>query len=122
MHIYATLISLVQCGSYLFVATFNPGFVFPSSIEIENDLKFRKCKKCGAIMRRRTFHCRDCDMCIEGFDHHCPWTSKCIGKGNIVPFYVFIVSTPIFMISAIFLMMSVLIVMAEKANVHHKLL
>ena len=73
-------------------------------------------------MRRRTFHCRDCDMCIEGFDHHCPWTSKCIGKGNIVPFYVFIVSTPIFMISAIFLMMSVLIVMAEKANVHHKLL
>ena len=28
-----------------------------------------------------------------GFDHHCPWTSKCIGKGNIISFYLFILFT-----------------------------
>jgi hypothetical protein len=28
-------------------------------------------------------HCYDCDICIKGHDHHCPWTGKCIGEGNI---------------------------------------
>ena len=31
-------------------------------------------------------------LIISGFDHHCPWTSKCIGKGNLTGFYVFIFS------------------------------
>lgn len=26
-------------------------------------------------------------MCIEGFDHHCVFFSKCIGGGNIVCFW-----------------------------------
>lgn len=34
-------------------------------------------------------------MCIEGYDHHCPWTSKCIGRGNVVAFYVFLIMTPL---------------------------
>jgi hypothetical protein len=38
-------------------------------------------------------HCWDCDVCIEGLDHHCPWTSKCIGKGNLVTFYVFVTTS-----------------------------
>jgi len=29
-------------------------------------------------------------------DHHCPWTGKCIGKGNYNEFYLFIVSTMIY--------------------------
>ena len=28
-------------------------------------------------------HCDDCGICIEGLDHHCPWTSHCVGKNNI---------------------------------------
>ena len=38
-------------------------------------------------------HCQDCGVCIEEHDHHCPWTSKCIGRGNLYPFYVFVFST-----------------------------
>lgn len=30
---------------------------------------------------------------IKGFDHHCPWVSKCVGRGNINGFYVFVFST-----------------------------
>ena len=26
-------------------------------------------------------------------DHHCPWTSHCVGKNNIISFYIFILST-----------------------------
>ncbi|RYY70057.1 hypothetical protein EON63_22990 [archaeon] len=25
-------------------------------------------------------HCYDCGVCIDGLDHHCPWTGKCIGN------------------------------------------
>ena len=38
-------------------------------------------------------HCEDCNLCIEGMDHHCPWTTKCVGKRNKVWFYLFIVSS-----------------------------
>jgi len=31
-------------------------------------------------------------VCIEDLDHHCPWSSKCIGGGNIKAFYVFLFS------------------------------
>ena len=34
-------------------------------------------------------HCFDCGICIEGYDHHCPWVSKCIGKNNLYSFYCF---------------------------------
>jgi hypothetical protein len=34
----------------------------------------------------------DCRACIEKYDHHCPWTSKCIGKGNVVYFYFWLLS------------------------------
>ena len=28
-------------------------------------------------------HCEDCEVCIEDYDHHCVFFSKCIGGGNI---------------------------------------
>ncbi len=31
-----------------------------------------------------------CETCIAGYDHHCPWTGKCIGKGNLQEFYNFL--------------------------------
>ena len=29
------------------------------------------------------YHCEDCEVCIEDYDHHCVFFSKCIGGGNI---------------------------------------
>ncbi|MCO5557272.1 hypothetical protein L7F22_010833 [Adiantum nelumboides] len=31
-------------------------------------------------------HCRSCDKCVEGFDHHCRWLNNCIGRKNYVSF------------------------------------
>jgi hypothetical protein len=41
---------------------------------------------------KTTIHCKECDMCIVGFDHHCYWMDKCIGKRNYGYFILFLVS------------------------------
>lgn len=33
------------------------------------------------------YHCEDCDVCIEDYDHHCVFFSKCIGGGNLMYFW-----------------------------------
>ena len=43
-------------------------------------------------MDENTGHCFDCNVCVEGYDHHCPWTGKCIGKNNLQYFYTFLIS------------------------------
>jgi uncharacterized membrane protein len=47
---------------------------------------------------RHARHCSDCNVCVSNYDHHCPWTSKCIGGGNLYHFYIFLGMTPIYMI------------------------
>ncbi|VDN43795.1 unnamed protein product, partial [Gongylonema pulchrum] len=27
-------------------------------------------------------HCRTCNKCVPGFDHHCKWLNNCIGAPN----------------------------------------
>lgn len=51
------------------------------------------CKKCNIVMDldKGVRHCIDCNICIMGNDHHCPWTSKCVGKKNIYIFRAFII-------------------------------
>ncbi|CAK58451.1 unnamed protein product (macronuclear) [Paramecium tetraurelia] len=98
---YTTLIiSINQCISYLIVALINPGVanIERSKNMVNYFVMGRYCKVCKLIQSKETQHCQDCDICIQEFDHHCPWTGKCIGKGNIKQFYYFIVSSIVFMI------------------------
>ena len=41
------------------------------------------------VTRPRTKHCKLCGACCEGFDHHCMWIMKCVGKGNHKRFVFF---------------------------------
>jgi hypothetical protein len=43
-------------------------------------------------------HCAFCNYCMRDLDHHCPWSSKCIARGNMVQFQIFIGSLMICMI------------------------
>lgn len=65
----------------------------PMDFTVTKDLTI--CKICRIIRRKAddTDHCEDCDVCVMGLDHHCPWTSKCIGKKNICYFYIYVTFT-----------------------------
>ena len=87
----------VQAFSYLYCALANPGMasaIDPDSEMIEEFSSYPNfCKKCKIVRDHKTIHCVDCDICIEGYDHHCPWTGKCIGEKNLNGFYMFFFTT-----------------------------
>ncbi|RHY24631.1 hypothetical protein DYB28_012356 [Aphanomyces astaci] len=45
---------------------------------------------CQIRRPRNAIHCYECEVCIDGMDHHCPWTGKCIGKKTLYWFYLFL--------------------------------
>ena len=34
------------------------------------------CNRCKTLTRERPYHCDSCDVCIDDYDHHCPWIGK----------------------------------------------
>lgn len=61
----------------------NPTQLFPSTGN-------RRCSSCLIMQPRGTVHCEFCHVCVEEWDHHCPWMGKCIGKSNLNEFYAFL--------------------------------
>jgi hypothetical protein len=99
--IIGVIVYSVQIGSYTYTFLKNPGIPYermnyknceePQSLNKD----FKYCEGCHIIIKKNDdiTHCDDCNVCIIGYDHHCPWTSKCIGRDNLKGFYVFITST-----------------------------
>eukprot|EP00569_Conticribra_weissflogii_P020498 CAMPEP_0171428264 /NCGR_PEP_ID=MMETSP0881-20121228/5136_1 /TAXON_ID=67004 /ORGANISM="Thalassiosira weissflogii, Strain CCMP1336" /LENGTH=419 /DNA_ID=CAMNT_0011948027 /DNA_START=17 /DNA_END=1276 /DNA_ORIENTATION=- len=50
---------------------------------------WRYCDLCSVYQPPSAVHCPECNVCIEGYDHHCPWMGTCIGKKNFTSFLVF---------------------------------
>lgn len=58
-------------------------------------MRIKYCEDCEIYRPPRTSHCYDCHMCVERFDHHCPWVGTCIGKRNYVYYFSFVLSLTI---------------------------
>ena len=64
----------------------NPGLILKKQ---RDELNQNYCSNCRIYYNSnsKVSHCRFCNVCIEGFDHHCVWVGKCIGKNNLKTFY-----------------------------------
>ena len=93
LKIIGIIIYLIFLISYTYTVLINPGFPKHDidSITGEPRKKFYYCNICKlwANKEKKTMHCNDCNICIEGIDHHCPWTGKCIGYKNFKSFIIF---------------------------------
>ena len=83
---------------------------------------FRICRKCNVVMDldKGTSHCVECGICVMNNDHHCPWTSKCIGKKNIWIFNCFLVSLFSHIVYLVFALVS-LAVYSASVNQNNKI-
>ena len=98
--ILETIFFLAFMISYLITSLINPGIPnrdHYSKYFIKNnpDLPSSsvvKCSICNIVVPKhfRISHCNTCQVCVKNYDHHCPWTGKCIGERNLTPFYIFL--------------------------------
>ena len=92
---------------YLIMFLKNPGIIpqkrnSEAVVDLEQKNLY-ECKLCLSLRSQNAYHCEDCDVCIEEYDHHCIWVGKCVGKGNIYSFYMFVASIPAFFIFVMFM-------------------
>ena len=86
------LCDINDCSMYN--PTFNPGLAMN---QVRNELDEQYCTICQTYIKKNsnTFHCNFCNVCIEGFDHHCVWIGKCVGNKNKIWFYAMIGSVAV---------------------------
>lgn len=73
----------------------NPGIAMN---QVRNNLEEQYCTICKTYIKQNSnsFHCNLCNVCIEGFDHHCVWIGKCVGRKNKIWFYGLIGTVTVF--------------------------
>lgn len=94
----------LELSLYITTALLNPGILTRHVAPFDKGRII--CTKCLTVESDKVRHCSSCDVCVEGHDHHCVWTGKCIGKGNYVAFMLFIVCTPVFFVTMFICTMS----------------
>ncbi len=75
---------------FLFLtATSDPGIVYSSPFTDDEQASFNLdqipyCDICSVyqVQRMHIHHCEDCNYCIEGMDHHCPWMVRAVTCKN----------------------------------------
>lgn len=95
--------------SLLMTYFINPGIpgkkYYRKNCKVEEGKSYTFCPKCNLIVpdELNIAHCDNCNICILNHDHHCDWVGKCIGKGNIIFFVIFLLSLFLFIFTSLFI-------------------
>lgn len=76
--------------------------------EFETQIHERYCVECRIIREPTTMHCTYCDVCIYGYDHHCPWIGKCVGRDNLRDFYLFLLAFGVMLLAHVISVLMIL--------------
>ncbi len=68
------------------------------SKEMGEEEGWRYCGICEVYQPPNAAHCPDCNACVDGYDHHCPWMGICIGIDNYGAFIRFNLSWLLYLI------------------------
>ena len=109
-----SILNFIQIYFFISSSINNPGLPLKEygnlvyEEENKNAKNFRQCKDCKFWINtdEKTIHCRKCQICIEGYDHHCDCMNICIGKNNLKKFYFSILFSFILIIYSILMTLS----------------
>ena len=89
---------------YFLVSLKNPGYPKNNLEHLRGSRAMLYCDKCEIWYKpdSNTIHCNVCDICVEGYNHHCKWFGHCVGKRNIRLFFWFIVISLLFLVYLLF--------------------
>lgn len=82
LYIGGICLNVVHLLLFLLAFLLNPGLNM--NLPRNPNLDLPTCKNCGCLILKgkKQKHCEICEACFIGHDHHCPWTSKCVGQEN----------------------------------------
>eukprot|EP01032_Pedospumella_encystans_P007672 gene7672-9178_t len=94
-----TLLWVVAVVNLWLVAFIEPGIIprLPPHVKPSapstgiTTVGWKYCKICNILRPPQVKHCKACQNCVHGFDHHCPYTSNCIGVRNRQYFLIFVI-------------------------------
>ena len=59
------------------------------------------CVTCKIFRPPGASHCKHCNVCVERYDHHCPWVGNCIGRKNYPDFFYFLTYLDAFILTVL---------------------
>ena len=113
LHLVFCILAVVAGVSFYKCTRADPGFCDTSASGLLTTASptvpdYGFCESCCIMRPLRSKHCQACSRCVKVFDHHCPYVNNCIGRNNMLFFFLFLAAAfaavPLYAVAALFLL------------------